>query len=79
MFLEQAGVDFKNLKPRNVVMPVNPTYRVPINEQNIRIAGGSLAARGQFPWQVALVIDNAWFCGGSLISSLWVMTSAQCS
>jgi hypothetical protein len=26
MFLVQAGVDFKNLKPRDIVMPVNPRY-----------------------------------------------------
>jgi hypothetical protein len=26
MFLEQAGVDVKNLKPRDMVMPVNPKH-----------------------------------------------------
>ena len=26
MLLEQAGVDLKNLKPRNIVMPVNPRH-----------------------------------------------------
>jgi hypothetical protein len=26
MFLVQAGVDFKNLKPRDIVMPVNPRH-----------------------------------------------------
>jgi len=26
MFLVQAGADFKNLKPRNIVMPVNPRH-----------------------------------------------------
>jgi hypothetical protein len=26
MFLEQAGVDLKNLKPLDIVMPVNPKY-----------------------------------------------------
>ena len=52
---------------------------VPLNEQANRITGGSPAARGQFPWQVALVIDNAWFCGGSLISDQWVLTAAHCA
>jgi len=51
---------------------------VPLNEQANRITGGSTAARGQFPWQVALLIDNAWFCGGSLISNQWVLTAAHC-
>jgi len=79
MFLLQAGVDFKNLKPRDIVMPVNPRYRVPLKEQNNRITGGSSAARGQFPWQVALINDGSWFCGGSLISSQWVLTAAHCA
>jgi hypothetical protein len=26
MFLEQAGVELKNLKPRDIVMPVNPKH-----------------------------------------------------
>jgi hypothetical protein len=26
IILEQAGVDLKNVKPRNIVMPVNPRY-----------------------------------------------------
>jgi hypothetical protein len=26
MFLEQAGVHLKNLKPRDIVVPVNPKY-----------------------------------------------------
>jgi len=52
--------------------------RVPLNEQANRITGGSPAAPGQFPWQAALHIDNAYFCGGSLIGSLWVLTAGHC-
>merc|ERR1712193_162374 len=33
-----------------------------------RIVGGFEAEPNQWPWQVALFVDNAWFCGGSLIS-----------
>jgi secreted trypsin-like serine protease len=52
---------------------------VPLNEQHNRITGGSVASRGQFPWQVALIIDSAYFCGGSLISDRWVLTAARCA
>ena len=41
-------------------------------------ADGGNARCGQFPWQVALVIENTFFCGGSLISSQWVLTAAHC-
>jgi len=44
-----------------------------------RIVGGFEAAENQWPWQVALFIDNAWFCGGSLISENYVMTAAHCA
>jgi secreted trypsin-like serine protease len=52
---------------------------VPLKEQGNRICNGNPAARGQFPWQVALIIDNSWFCGGSLISNRWMLTAAHCA
>ena len=51
---------------------------VPLDEKDQRIYGGVPAVPGQFPWQVALIIDNMYFCGGSLISKKWVLTAAQC-
>merc|ERR1711878_229802 len=44
-----------------------------------RIVGGFEAQENQWPWQVALFIDNAWFCGGALISENYVMTAAHCA
>merc|ERR1719513_295788 len=43
-----------------------------------RIVGGHEAEEHERPWQVALFIDDAWFCGGSLISENYVLTAAHC-
>merc|ERR1711868_258243 len=43
-----------------------------------KIVGGFEAEPNQWPWQVALFIDNAWFCGGALISENYVLTAAHC-
>merc|ERR1711982_261612 len=38
-----------------------------------RIVGGHEAEEHEWPWQVALFIDDAWFCGGSLINENYVL------
>jgi secreted trypsin-like serine protease len=43
------------------------------------ITNGFTAERGQFPWQVSIIIDNSYFCGGSLISDEWVLTAGHCA
>jgi len=43
-----------------------------------RIVGGFEAEEHEWPWIVALFIDDAWFCGGSLISDDFVLTAAHC-
>jgi hypothetical protein len=49
-----------------------------------QIVGGAPADPGEWPWQVALINGSATefyysqFCGGSLISSQWVLTAAHC-
>ncbi|XP_069044069.1 serine protease 27-like [Lepisosteus oculatus] len=46
------------------------------------IVGGQEAKEGAWPWQVYIQTqvnqNNATFCGGSLISKLWVLTAAHC-
>uniref|UniRef100_A0A8C1HR41 Coagulation factor IX n=1 Tax=Cyprinus carpio carpio TaxID=630221 RepID=A0A8C1HR41_CYPCA len=45
-----------------------------------RIVGGNPALPGEIPWQVALVARSTQqvFCGGSILSQLWVITAAHC-
>ncbi|KAK5646108.1 hypothetical protein RI129_004572 [Pyrocoelia pectoralis] len=46
-----------------------------------RIMDGREATLGQFPWQASLTINfnsRRFFCGGSLIDELWVLTAAHC-
>ncbi|NXJ89863.1 FA7 factor, partial [Corythaixoides concolor] len=67
----QAGND----TPQSVQINVSSS-----SEHNgSRITGGTLCHRGHCPWQV--LIRNSkdiGFCGGSLISSRWVVTAAHC-
>lgn len=44
-----------------------------------RIIGGEEVKRGTYPHQAGLIIDIFSFCGGSLISNLYVMTAAHCT
>ncbi|KAI4882168.1 hypothetical protein NFI96_021725 [Prochilodus magdalenae] len=59
--------------------PTLPTIKEESNNEQ-RIVGGNEATPGEIPWQVALVTkgQQLTFCGGSLLSEVWVVTAAHC-
>ncbi|KAF2883772.1 hypothetical protein ILUMI_22404 [Ignelater luminosus] len=48
------------------------------NSISERIIGGHSAAEGQFPYQVSIRVNGKHECGGSIISSFWILTAAHC-
>ncbi|CAF1151198.1 unnamed protein product [Adineta steineri] len=43
-----------------------------------RIVGGEQAGTATWSWTVSLAIANSRLCGGSIISSSWIITAAHC-
>ncbi|KAK7066348.1 hypothetical protein SK128_015608, partial [Halocaridina rubra] len=67
-----AGKPWHWKSPKPLVDPKVPS------KNHARIVGGIEAVPHSWPHQVALFIDGMYFCGGSLISTEWVLTAAHC-
>lgn len=64
--------------PSAAVEPdATPSARSTPIPRQLLIVGGENAAVGELPWQV-LVLPGPFMCGGSLITTEWVVTAAHC-
>ncbi|XP_035291073.1 coagulation factor IX-like [Anguilla anguilla] len=65
--------------PDAAFFPTLPTI-VTKENQDHRIVGGNEVIPGEIPWQVALMDKRTLlgFCGGAILSDLWVITAAHC-
>jgi len=82
--LSSPGTVPKTFHPNIQFRPGNRSFEDVCGYENPegvddRIVGGHEAKRHQWPWMVALFIDDHKFCGGTLISDEWVLTAAHCA
>ena len=63
--------DIKNLNPSNC-------GQRPLLSSN-KIVGGTQATAGDWGWQVLMLSNGDFACGGSLINTQWVVTAAHCA
>ncbi|GJQ66610.1 hypothetical protein Trydic_g4582 [Trypoxylus dichotomus] len=71
-------VNFSTVRPRHIRLPAPLDVEEPMFE---RIVGGQEAERNSIPYQAGLIIQTdrgTFFCGGTLISTLYVLTAAHC-
>ncbi|CAB3982538.1 chymotrypsinogen B-like [Paramuricea clavata] len=63
--------------------PTPPSPRPPVGSCGVsgvtgRLIGGTNAAPGAWPWQIALLKSGRFGCGGSLVYPDWVVTAGHC-
>ncbi|XP_059476708.1 brachyurin-like [Neocloeon triangulifer] len=65
-------------------LPVQPKLAVrkgapkPKNTIGAHIIGGTNATQGTIPYQALIYMDNSYICGGSLLTTSWILTAAHC-
>lgn len=78
--------------PSTTVQPSNPVSSTKsgcgvskVSLTNKRIVGGNTAEKGEWPWQASIIKSTSVYgrsfshtCGGTLISSQWVISAAHC-
>ncbi|XP_064102784.1 trypsin-1-like [Macrobrachium nipponense] len=60
--------------------PVDKTCVCGKVNRNLKIVGGKVTEKNEYPWQVGLTSYSPShpFCGGSIISNLYILTAAHC-
>lgn len=80
LFVSLLSVVYGREKPSRCILPqISSKYSnsKSNSDKNSRIAGGDLAAEGQFPWHVHMVLHDDFglkICSGGLIGPKWVLT-----
>uniref|UniRef100_A0A8C5Q1W2 Peptidase S1 domain-containing protein n=1 Tax=Leptobrachium leishanense TaxID=445787 RepID=A0A8C5Q1W2_9ANUR len=57
--------------------PASPCSSCGVPVVSSRIVGGTDAVIGEWPWQVAVIYNDYFICGGSLINTQWVLSAAE--
>ncbi|XP_041972817.1 trypsin-1-like [Aricia agestis] len=60
------------------VLEEGETLPPPAHVDN-RIVGGEEADIIDYPYQVSFIVNNSYFCGGSIISENYILTAAHCA